>query len=213
MNNKVEILKFFAIGLTVAAINACGNGDDGTTPPPTVNCSETGPSITSLTPTATDCGEDNGSIVVVGTGGTAPLQVSIDPEPLEYDFANNTYSNLEPGTYTIEITDDDNCSVSEMTVVGITGGGVSYMNDVDPIVQAKCATPSCHVTGNTLGIPDYTVFANFQALANNEPGGVRQRVKLDDMPRTGDGTQPGDPLTAEEKQVLFCWIDEGAQDN
>jgi hypothetical protein len=213
MNTRIKLIKSFIIGLAISAIYACGGSDDdGTTPPPTVDCSDTGPSI-SLSATATDCGADDGSIEVTVTGGTGSLDVTLDPQPLDFNFDNNTFTDLEPGSYTVQVTDDDNCSTSETAVVGMEGGGVSYINDVDPIVQSKCATPSCHVAGNALGIPDYTVFANFQARANNDPGGVRQRVKTDDMPRTGDGTQPGDPLTAEEKQALFCWIDEGAQNN
>ena len=204
MNTRANLLKTFALSLIITAIYACSSSDDGT-PPPTVNCNETGPSIT-LTATATDCGQDNGSIAIAVTGGSGTLQVSIDPAPLDFNFANNTYTDLEPGTYDIEVTDADNCSTSESAVVGLVGGGVSYMNDVDPIVQSKCAIPSCHVADNSQGLPDYTVFANFQARANNNPGGIRQRVKTGDMPRTGS-------LEAAEMAAIFCWIDEGAQDN
>jgi len=62
--------------------------------------------------------------------------------------------------------------------------------------------------------PDYTIFAEFQSRAHNNPLGIRQRVKTDDMPRqAGNDTQPGDPLSAQEKALIFCWIDEGALDN
>ncbi len=195
----------FCALLTLMLASACSSSDDGGTPPQTVDCSASGPSIT-LTATATDCGEDNGSIAITVNGGTGTLDVTLDPQPLDFNFANNTFTDLEPGTYDIEVTDADNCATMESAVVGITGGGVSYMDDVDPIVQAKCAIDGCHVAGNPQGLPDYTVFTNVQARANNEPGGIRQRVKTGDMPRTGS-------LEATEIAAILCWIDEGAQDN
>jgi hypothetical protein len=188
-----------------AVLIGCSSSDDASTPPPMVDCNATGPSI-SLAATSTECGVDNGSIEITVNGGTGNLDVTLDPQPLDFNFANNTFSDMEPGSYTVEVTDADNCSTSETVVVGLTGGGVSYMDDVDPIVQGKCAITGCHVAGNPQGLPDYTVFANFQARANNDPGGIRQRVKTGDMPRTGS-------LEDSEIVNILCWIDEGAQDN
>ena len=214
MNKSAKLLKTLAISFAVVAIYACSSSDDGSNPPPGVDCNATGPSISSLTPTATDCGQDNGSIAVAGTGGTNPLQVSIDPEPLDFDFANNTYTNLEPGTYTIEITDADNCSASETAVVAIEGGGVSYMNDIDPIIQANCILSGCH-DGSNPAAPNFTNFAVFQTEARDMSAlGVRIKIKTNDMPRDpANNTVPGTPLSDADKVLLFCWIDEGAQDN
>lgn len=210
---KATIIQNLIISTFAVIAISCSSSDDGTTPPPpNVDCNATGPSI-SLAATDTECGVDNGTIDVTITGGTGNLQVTIDPQPLDFDFSSNTFTALEPGTYTVQVTDADNCAASESTVVGMTGGGVSYMNDVDPIVQANCAIPSCH-DGSNAALPDYTVFANFQQRANNDPLGIRQRVKTNDMPRsTANNLEPGDPLSDAEKEILFCWIDEGAQDN
>ncbi|GJM30892.1 MAG: hypothetical protein DHS20C17_35270 [Cyclobacteriaceae bacterium] len=177
--------------------------DEGVTPP-VVDCNATGPSI-SLSTTTTNCGEDDGSIEINITGGTGVLDVTLDPQPLDFNFANNTFTDLEPGTYTIEVTDADQCATSETIEVGIAGGGVSYINDVDPIVQTNCAVPNCH-DGSNAGLPNFTDFSQLQSRANNQPGGVRQRVKTGDMPRSGS-------LDAAEIATLLCWIDEGAQDN
>ena len=190
-------------GIIICMFLACGD-DDSTPPPPAVDCSATGPSLT-LAITDTDCGEDDGVIDLAITGGTGNLTVTIDPQPLGVEFDNNTFSNVEPGSYTIEVTDADNCSVSANAVVDFNAGNVSYMTSIDPVVQSRCAVTGCHVAGTA--VPDFTDFATFQALANNNPGGIRQRVKTDDMPRSGD------PLTDEQKAALFCWIDEGALDN
>lgn len=206
MKNKIPFQNVIAAVLTSLLIYGCSSDDDAAPPPPGVDCSATGPSFTIAT-TASACGMDDGSIALTITGGSGNLTVTIDPQPLDVDFDNstNTFSNVEPGSYTIEVTDADNCSASENAVVDFGAGDVSYMDTVDPIVQARCAITGCHVAGT--GLPDFTIFSEFQSLANNNPGGIRQRVKTDDMPRSGD------PLTAEEKAALFCWIDEGAQNN
>ena len=200
MNNKL-ISKSIAV-LVIAIMAACSSDDPP--PPPPLDCSATGPSLT-LTETMSDCGEDNGEIGVNIVGGTGNITVTIDPQPIGFEFANNTFTSMEPGSYTVEVTDADNCTSSASATVAFTGTGLSYMTDVDPIVQARCAVTGCHVDGT--GLPDFTVFANFQAVANNQPDKVRQRVKNDNMPASGG------PLSAEEKAALFCWIDEGAMDN
>jgi hypothetical protein len=179
-------------------------GDDDSPPPPGVDCNVTGPSFTFAT-TESACGQDDGTITLTITGGNGNLAVTIDPQPIDVEFANNTFTNVEPGSYDIEVTDSDNCSTIENVVVDFASGTVSYMDDLEPIVQSRCAVTGCHVAGT--GLPDFTIFSEFQARANNDPGGIRQRVKTDDMPRTGN------PLTAEQKIALFCWIDDGAQDN
>lgn len=204
------INKLMAISVT-AFIAACGDNDSD--PVPMVDCNATGPTL-SLTATDTDCGEDDGQLALNITGGTGTLEVTIDPQPIDVNFANNTFTDLEPGTYTVEVTDDDNCSSGATATINFTAGNTSYQTSIDPIVQAKCAITGCHVDGNQLGIPDFTNFSTFQGVANNDAGGVRPRVKSDDMPRDpNDPGAAGTPLTDEEKAAIFCWIDEGAQDN
>ena len=200
--NQICTFKNLTILTAISMMAACGSDDE--VPPPALDCAATGPSIT-LAATPTVCGEDSGEIAVTVAGGTGNLAFTIEPQPLGVNFDNGTFTSLEPGDYTIEVTDANNCSTSANTTVVFSAANLSYMDDVDAIVQSKCAITGCHVSGT--GLPDYTIFAEFKARANNELGGVRQRVKTDDMPRSGG------PLSAEEKAALFCWIDEGALDN
>lgn len=200
--NQISTLKNLTILTAISMMAACGSDDE--VPPPTLDCAATGPSIT-LTATPTVCGEDSGEIAVSVVGGTGNLTFTIEPQPLGLIFDNGTFTSLEPGDYTIEVTDANNCSTSANTTVVFSAANLSYMDEIDAIVQSKCAITGCHVSGT--GLPDYTIFSEFQARANNSPGGVRQRVKSDDMPR--DRT----PLSDEEKAALFCWIDEGALNN
>ncbi len=200
--NEKKNMKILMAGMLVAFFSACSSDD--TEPPPALDCNVTGPSV-SLTASPTACGEDNGEIALTITGGTGALTITIEPQPIGVEFANNIFSSMESGTYTVTVTDTDNCITSAQATVVSSAANPSYMTDVDPIVLARCAITGCHVAGT--GLPDYTIFSEFQSRAHNNPGGVRQRVKIDDMPRSGN------PLTAEEKAAIFCWIDEGALDN
>ncbi len=203
--NERSALKNVIIVAAIAVVAACSSDDDPAPPPPMLDCNVSGPSV-SLTASPTVCGEDDGEIALAIVGGTGNLTVNIEPQSLGLEFANNTFTSLEPGTYTIEVIDSDNCSSSAVTTVDFNAGNVSYLNDVDPIIQARCAIPGCH-DGSDASLPNYTIFSEFQDRANNNPGGVRQRLKIDDMPRSGG------PLSAEEKALIFCWIDEGAMEN
>ena len=205
MRSLKNVLLWGYVGMMVVLVAACSSDDGTAPPPPMLDCNVSGPNVT-LTATSTICGEDDGEIALAIVGGTGNLTVNIEPQSLGLEFANNTFTSLEPGTYTIEVTDADNCSSSAVATVAFNAANVSYINDVDPIIQARCAIPGCH-DGSDTSIPNYKNFPEFQAVANNNPGGVSQRVKIDDMPRAGD------PLTAEEKAAIFCWIDEGALDN
>jgi len=186
-----------------ALLVACGD-DDETPPPMMVDCATTGPSIT-LTPTASVCGEDDGQVAVAITGGNGNLTVTIDPTPtgINFDGATATFTDVQPGTYTVEVVDDENCTASGSVTVDFSAGNLSYANDIDPIIQAKCSIAGCH-DGTQ---PDFSDFATFQTRAQDlGAGGVRERVKTGDMPRSGS-------LTTEELSNILCWIDEGALDN
>jgi len=203
--NEMKTMRNLTAGMMVVLVTACSSDDDPAPPPPMLDCNVSGPNVT-LTATSTICGEDDGEIALAIVGGTGNLTVNIEPQSLGLEFANNTFTSLEPGTYTIEVIDSDNCSSSAVATVDFSVGNVSYLNDVDPIIQARCAISGCH-DGSDASLPNYKNFPEFQARAHNFPGGVRQRVKIDDMPRSGG------PLSAEEKAAIFCWIDEGALDN
>lgn len=202
----MSIFRNFVAFFAAATLTVACSSDDSPTPPPMVDCNVTGPAIT-LTPTSTSgCGLDDGEVAVAITGGTGTLTVSITPQPVGVAFANNTFTAVEPGDYTVDVVDADNCSTSAAVTVGFPAGGLSYANDIDALIQNRCAIAGCHGAGEAQ--PDFTDFATFQTRALNLGAtGVRQRVKTDDMPRSGGA------LTAAEKEALFCWIDEGALNN
>ena len=95
--------------------------------------------------------------------------------------------------------------------------GISFKNDIEPILDANCAVPGCH-TGNgpTGGL-------NLETYANFEKGGDSGRVFVPGKSRSsliikrispGGGMPNGRPtLPKEVRELVEDWIDEGAKDN
>ncbi len=75
-----------------------------------------GPSITAVATTDPTCnGGADGSIVITATGGTAPLQYSID-NGVTFQ-ASNTFNGLGAGTYNIVVEDANNCPVTSTEIL------------------------------------------------------------------------------------------------
>jgi len=69
------------------------------------------PVVQSAIPANVSCnGMDNGNVLVTATGGTLPLQYSID-NGLNYQSAS-TFNNLAPGVYSILISDANGCTAT-----------------------------------------------------------------------------------------------------
>ena len=97
---------------------------------------------------------------------------------------------------------------------------VSFSEDVTPILEAKCVI--CHGGADENGAITKELqldLTSYDALMIGseygpivEPGNVEDSV-LWMMIEVGDMPQEGDPLTAEELEVIQAWIAEGAQNN
>jgi hypothetical protein len=83
--------------------------------------------------------------------------------------------------------------------------GISYTNDVKPIVEQKCILPTCHNGDNGADLK-WSEFPKFQSHALS---GEIKRVLTDHiMPPPGN---PG--LTDLQIQTITCWADQGALQN
>ncbi len=206
MNYKRKFNHLIMLMLGTAIAVSCGDDDGDSNPPPMVDCNTSGPVLSIAGTPASGCGLDDGSVDLTITGGNGALTVSITPQPVDvtFDPATSLFTNVEPGDYTVEVTDDEGCTTSGMVTIGFPASNLSYQDDIDPIIQASCAISNCH-DGST-NLPNFNDFATLQARSNNDAGGVRQRVKTGDMPRSGS-------LDADEIAAILCWIDEGAQNN
>ena len=71
--------------------------------------------ITSVTPTNVECSAPNtGTITVVASGGTAPLQFSLDNMTWQ---SSNVFTALIAGSYTVYVRDANNCPAQTTTTI------------------------------------------------------------------------------------------------
>ena len=115
------------------------NGN-GCTSTGTVNLvNQPGPTAVVLTPTASTCGNANGSFTIGAvTGGTAPYVYSFNGGA----FGSTTsFTGLSAGTYTIVVRDNNNCTFTQTVVITNTPG---------PTAQAVTSVNS--TCGNSNGV-------------------------------------------------------------
>ncbi len=93
------------------------------------------PLLTAI-PSSATCGNNNGTITAFGTGGTAPLEYSINGNIFQ---PGGTFNNLTPGTYTVTVRDAIGCFISV---------NVTIANNAAPTVTAVSTPAAC---GNVNG--------------------------------------------------------------
>lgn len=94
--------------------------------------------------------------------------------------------------------------------------GVSFKDDIQPILAERCAVPGCHVApGPPRGL-DLSQYDTFKKGGNGGPAfvagngkGSRVVERID-----GGGMPPGGPpLDGNQVQLFIDWIDEGGKNN
>ena len=93
--------------------------------------------------------------------------------------------------------------------------GVSFKDDIQPILAERCALAGCHAAPGAVGL-DLSKYDSFKKGSNNGPvfdagdGKGSLVVKRID----GGGMPPGGPpLDADQIQLFIDWIDEGDENN
>ena len=93
--------------------------------------------------------------------------------------------------------------------------GVSFKDDIQPILAERCAVPGCHAAPGVAGLnlSQYDTFkkggANGPAFAAGDGKGSLVVKRID-----GGGMPPGGPpLDGDQVQLFIDWIDEGAENN
>jgi hypothetical protein len=81
-------------------------------------------------------------------------------------------------------------------------GTKSFANDVSPIIQSVCAVSGCHNSSSTNGPGPLTTYQQISAAKTN----IRSAVSSGLMPKNGT-------LSADQKNAIICWIDQGANNN
>lgn len=145
------------------------------------------------------CKGTNGKITVTASNGTGPYTYKLDNAAF---VSENTFTSLATNTYQVTVKDAGGC---EFVVTGIkVASGVSYQNDIKPILEANCIKSGCH-NGDNGAQRNWSVFANVKAKAS----GIKTR--------TGNKSMPADiaPTGLPQNQIdlIACWVDDGALDN
>ena len=93
--------------------------------------------------------------------------------------------------------------------------GVSFQEDILPILQASCAVQGCHADPNPRVGLNLETYAGFEKGSLGGPvfnpgdgKGSKVVQRID-----GGGMPPGIPLAKDQIQLFKDWIDEGAKNN
>lgn len=144
------------------------------------------------------CGIPMGSFTVTANGGVPPYSFRIDNGSNWQ--ADGQFVDLYPAAYRVTVIDTLGCTAQ--TGFNLVNG-ISFQESVEPIISSVCATAGCHVAGEEA--PNLAIRTNIFTAASR----MRSLISLADMPPAACNC----PLTAEEKQNIICWIDDGGQDN
>lgn len=193
-SNSFQQLGAGTYSLFVKDANGCESSvqQDIASPASTLTASST-------TATDTECFSDNGSITVLATEGKPPYTFKLENGP----FGDaSTFSNLKFGDYTVTVLDAEGCSKLLSVTVPRGLSGLSYSNDIVPIISTKCAVSGCH-NGDLGDSRNWTKYGNVKNNASN--------IKT----RTANRTMPAGGLTLTQEQIdkIGCWVDDGAPEN
>ena len=93
--------------------------------------------------------------------------------------------------------------------------GVSFKDDIQPILAERCAVVGCHAAPGAGGL-DLTAYDTFKKGGNSGAGFVAGDGKDSVVVKRidGGGMPPiPPPLNAEQVQLFIDWIDAGAENN
>ena len=93
--------------------------------------------------------------------------------------------------------------------------GVSFKDDIQPILAERCALAGCHAAPGAAGL-DLTKYDTFKKGGNTGPAFAAGDGKGSLVVRRidGGGMPPGGPpLDGDQIQLFIDWIDEGAENN
>ncbi len=151
--------------------------------------------------TNTDCTTANGSFTITATGGEGVYQFKLGTGTFS---ASNSFTALKSGTYSATVKDQLNCEFTVSDIKVSSNTGISFQDDIKPILETNCIKSGCH-NGDNGADRNWSVFANVKAKA----AGIKTR--------TGNKSMPEDiaPTGLPQNQIdlIACWVDDGALNN
>lgn len=143
------------------------------------------------------CEAPNGSIVVTGTGGTAPYTYSLNGGTFQ---ASGTFSNLSAGSYTLAARDANGCNGSSTAQVLNAQPGPLFQA-VRALLDANCV--SCHNTSVSEGGMNWTVDCN---VIN-----FKDRIQARAVSGNPSAMPPTGLLPSTERAKITNWINAGGR--
>jgi len=143
-----------------------------------------------------ECVGGNGAVTINVLSGAAPFTFKFNSD--EYT-PSNTFKNLASGSYTIEVKDGNNCIIAASITIPQVTTGVSWTENIKPIIENSCATSGCH---NGISRADLRIYEKAKAEAEN----IKLLTQNKSMPFDGS-------LSEEEIALIACWVNDGALEN
>jgi len=160
-------------------------------------CTNTNIAISTSIVNATPCTStpNNGSITVNATGSSG-FTYNINGGNYQ---ANNTFTSLASGNYTIGAKDLNGCIKTVIVAVRQVASGPLFA-DVRALITTRCAGNNCHMNGSNSG--GYN-FDNDCSIVNTW-NQIKAATDANRMP-----IQPNPILTAAEKLKISNWVNAG----
>ena len=98
--------------------------------------------LSSSNKTDANCGQSDGSMTVIWTGGNGPFSISGSVSQ-NNATSPHTFSNLPSGSYTVTITDANGCTSSTAAIIG---------NGTGPAVSASAQTATCGLSNGSVAV-------------------------------------------------------------
>lgn len=143
-----------------------------------------------------DCLAGNGSVTITVLEGNGPYLFQYGSGNFE---SSNTFTGLSYGTHMISVKDNAECIFKLNVTVPRAYTGISWLQEILPIIEAECATEGCH---NGISRPDLRMYNNAKFYASF----IKKYTQEGSMPF--DGT-----LAQEQIDLIACWVDDGALEN
>lgn len=138
--------------------------------------------------------------------GTVTINVAGDNPPYSFKFGNidftthNTFLDLKSGPHLFAVQDNSNCVVNVSITIPQGFTGVSWINDIKPIMERDCAISGCH--NGTSRSNDFRDYNSVKSFATNI------KLKTQDRSMPFDGT-----ISQNQINLIACWVDDGALQN
>jgi hypothetical protein len=163
-----------------------------------VNSAETSITLTSTSIDDSGCPLPNGSIVITAGGGQEPYLYQLNSAEFQ---ESNHFEGLAAGNYFITVKDASGCPATANATISRIGP--SFVEDIQPIIDSKCAISGCH-NGNQS--PKLSSYAGVKSNSSF----IRSSVTDRSMPPSNSAAGS---LSQGQIDLINCWVEDGAINN